>query len=166
MNSAVMRFMQERGWQVAAEIDLPGREPRYARLSGESVSKYTARLVAAQFPKGVYLHQAAAIEKLAQGSNVCLATGTASGKTLLFHAGAVECLARDPKSKILCLYPLRALASEQEERWKRSLKFAIGDMNAQTVSRVDGSVPVKSRNRILQAASVVAMTPDVMHAWL
>lgn len=166
MNPAVMRFMHERGWKVAAEIDLPGREPRYSKLNAASVSRHTLRFVEAQFPKGLYLHQADAIEKFSQGNNVCLATGTASGKTLLFHAAAVECLARNNKSKILCLYPLRALASEQVERWKSSLRFAIKDINDQTVSRIDGSVPVRSRNPILQASHVVGMTPDVMHAWL
>ena len=40
------------------------------------------------------------------------------------------------------------------------------DLPEQTVGRIDGSVPVRNREEILQTARIIVMTPDVCHAWL
>ena len=40
------------------------------------------------------------------------------------------------------------------------------DLPHNFLGRIDGSVPVKDREAILKRSSVVAMTPDVCHAWL
>lgn len=114
-------------------------------------------------PAGLYLHQAEAINRFASGENVCLATGTASGKTTLFHGAAVEVFAQDPGAKVVCLYPLKALANEQEVRWRDAMPLAISNCR---VGRISGDVPVKTRAQILRQSQVVVMTPDVMHAWL
>jgi DEAD/DEAH box helicase domain-containing protein len=55
------------------------------------------------FPRGIYQHQGAAMETILQGADVCLSTGTASGKTLAFHMSALSLLEVDPKASILVL---------------------------------------------------------------
>ena len=121
------------------------------------------RLLAARAPHGLYGHQVEALASTLTGDDVCLATQTASGKTLVFHVAAVERLSRNPDARVLALYPLRALGSEQESRWRDALDAAGLDI---PVGRIDGHVRVSSRARILKRSGVLVMTPDVLHAWL
>lgn len=113
-------------------------------------------------PQGIYNHQYRAIEAYLGGDNVCLTTGTASGKTLAFMSTAIETLTRSLKAKILAVYPLKALAREQEDRWRKTLADAgLPDM----VARIDGSVSTGSREALLRENRVIIATPDVPHAW-
>ena len=49
------------------------------------------------YPNGIYRHQKEALRHALAGENVCLVTGTASGKSLVFQTAAVDLLARDPR---------------------------------------------------------------------
>ena len=60
--------------------------------------------------------------------------------------------------------PLRALASDQEQSWKEQAQNA--GFGADIVVRIDGSVPVAERERLIHGANIVIMTPDICHAWL
>ncbi|MGI8746998.1 MAG: DEAD/DEAH box helicase, partial [Deinococcus sp.] len=112
---------------------------------------------------GVYLHQADAAACAAGFRNFAVTTGTASGKTLCFHLAAMEVLSADPESKVITLYPQKALGAEQEERWRVALQAA--DIDAR-VGRIDGQVPVAQREALLAGCRVLILTPDVLHAWL
>jgi len=93
-----------------------------------------------------------------------LTTGTASGKSLVFYIAAIEQLIKQPDSKIIAIYPLKALAREQEERWIKSLHSA--NLNVK-VGRIDGQVvSTHERSRILRSSQVLILTPDIVHAWL
>lgn len=115
-----------------------------------------------KYPEGIYLHQRSALETILHGADVCLSTGTASGKTLAFHLSALSLLAQNPKAKILVLYPLKALATEQEERWIRVIEETGVDAK---VGVIMGGVNTRERPRILEESRVVIMTPDVLHSW-
>jgi DEAD/DEAH box helicase domain-containing protein len=113
------------------------------------------------YPHGLYSHQAGAIEATLRGHDVCLATSTASGKSLAFMSVAADMLLRDERATVLALYPARALIQDQIEKWGDllgSLELRLGF--------IDGSVLVESRAAILRGSRVVLMTPDVAHAWL
>jgi DEAD/DEAH box helicase domain-containing protein len=103
------------------------------------------------------------VESFLQERNVCLTTGTASGKSLVFYIAALESLQRQPNSRILVSYPLKALGREQEDRWQTALRSAGLDVR---LGRIDGQVPVASRLDMLKRSRVLIMTPDIMHAWL
>lgn len=112
-------------------------------------------------PRGVYGHQASALESFLRGEDLCLATSTASGKSLVFMAAAVEMLLREGSAKVLAFYPVRALIQDQIEKWQEMLSpfgFKAGF--------IDGGVATPMRARILESSNVVLMTPDVAHAWL
>ncbi|MEF8856921.1 MAG: DEAD/DEAH box helicase, partial [Haloplanus sp.] len=73
--------------QLADYRLVPGREPTYADCELE------ARLASALAERGIdrlYRHQVDAIEAVREGSDVVLATPTASGKSLAYTVPAFE----------------------------------------------------------------------------
>lgn len=160
---SISEYLCDRGWEEVARLKVEGAEARLSSLRPEYVASPTLSFAEKLHPNGLYLHQVEAIHRFANGANVCLATGTSSGKTTLFHCAAVEALSKDPLSKVICIYPLKALANEQEDRWARAMELAGTDC---LVGRISGDVPVKARAQILRQSHVVVMTPDVMHAWM
>src|SRR5690606_20807314 len=97
-----------------------------------------------QFEKGIYVHQHEGIQLFKEGRDLCLATTTASGKSLVFYVCGLELLAHRPNAKVLAVYPLKALGTEQEGRWREALNDAGIDAR---IGRIDGSVPVSNRNQ-------------------
>ena len=62
---------------------------------------------------GLYPHQAEGLDALAAGEDLVMATGTASGKTVVYDlAFAAEAVER-PTSTALYLFPTKALARDQ-----------------------------------------------------
>jgi DEAD/DEAH box helicase domain-containing protein len=112
----------------------------------------------------VYCHQFEAISRYLEGSNIAVTTPTASGKTLIFNTCAIETLCRNPNARITAIYPLKALASEQESRWRNAVRDA--GLNNVKVGRIDGDVQTGERLRLLKSCQVLIFTPDILHAWL
>ena len=111
----------------------------------------------------IYKHQFVALQWFMEGHNICVATSTGSGKSEVFLGACVELLERNPDAKILVIYPTKALAHEQQQRLAKGLERA--QSNAE-VHKIDGDIPLKERPAIISKASVLTMTPDVIHAWL
>ena len=98
--------------QVTHIEELPERPSVYQDVPGglhEAVEKILDRLGI----KKLYSHQATAIEKIRQGKNVVIVTGTASGKTLCYTIPVVEALLQDSQATMLSIYPTKALAQDQ-----------------------------------------------------
>ncbi len=150
------------GWRVVHARVLPGRAAGFLPVGDLPLSPPAKRALAA-FPEGVYHHQKRALQEFLDGRDVCLATGTASGKSLAFFIAGIDTLVRHPGSRILAVYPMKALAREQESRWAEAAAEA---RLAAGVGRIDGSVAQHEREEILDRCDVVLMTPDVIHAWL
>lgn len=109
---------------------------------------------------GLWSHQYKAIRLAKEGRNVCVTTSTSSGKTQIFQIAAMEMLSQHPDSKVLAVYPMKALGSQQEERWKRS-GYRIG--------LIDGNgnhTGTEYRRNQLQNSDVLVITPDVVHSFL
>lgn len=151
------------GWDFIHSIQLPSRKGESVQPYGIGLSTRTEDYLRERFPNGIYAHQKHAIEAFLAGQNVCLTTGTASGKTLCFHVAAIEKLEEHPSSRVIATYPLKALAREQEERWNMALQVAGLPVK---VGRIDGQVPMNTRIKILRNCHVLLMTPDIVHAWL
>lgn len=149
-------------WQVVHQQRLPGRTPQFVSVQNMPVHRPT-RTFLGQHKNGIYVHQKAALERFLRGQDVCLATGTASGKSLAFFASGIELLVGAPSAKLIAVYPMKSLAREQEERWKLALLQSGVDAE---VGRIDGAVPVAVREDILRKSRVLIITPDVLHAWL
>lgn len=150
-------------WHKTHVLSLPARDPRTVPLADLPSSDVVKRYLRRTHPGGIYTHQADAAACAADYVDFAITTGTASGKTLCFHLAALEALSARPDTKVIVLYPQKALGAEQEGRWRDMLQAAGIDAR---VGRIDGSVPVSQRALILDTCRVVILTPDVMHAWL
>lgn len=156
-------YLQNNNWRIVNIQKIESREGQYYSYDDLSLSEYTKILLNKTVQKGLYKHQKEAISRFLNGNNVCLSTGTASGKSLVFYVAGIEKLIEQHDTRILAIYPLKALGKEQEERWIEALNNA--KINAH-VGRLDGQVPVNSRSTIFKDKSILISTPDIIHAWL
>ncbi|MCA1727043.1 MAG: DEAD/DEAH box helicase, partial [Actinobacteria bacterium] len=109
---------------------------------------------------GLYPHQRAALDVLESGSNVVIATGTASGKTLVYNLAFAKAALEDRRATALYLFPTKALARDQL-RQVRELRLT------QVVAAVyDGDTPTTERQQIRRKANLIMTNPDMLHASL
>jgi DEAD/DEAH box helicase domain-containing protein len=113
-----------------------------------------------QHPRGLWSHQAEAIDASLSGRAVCLATPTASGKSLVFQSICLHNILSRPGTRALIMYPTKALAEDQLGRWSK----LAASLNLR-VERIDGDIPTDKREATITRADVLIMTPDVVHAW-
>jgi DEAD/DEAH box helicase domain-containing protein len=146
-------------------------------LGGEEVAHLTTEpargAVVESFPPGLdsrvrdvlvasgvsslYRHQAEAWEAADRGEHLIVTTGTASGKTLAFNLPVLDAIARDPKTRVLYLYPTKALAQDQA----RSLQ-ALGIPKLRAAI-YDGDTEAEKRRQIRKWANAILSNPDMLH---
>ena len=146
--------------------DLPARPERSAEIP-DSYGSGSLRRWLSNDPKlrgRVWLHQAKAMAMAAEGRNLIISTGTASGKSLVFQTAAFRMLEAHDEAAVIVFYPLKALSNDQLISWRRAAELA--GLGAGDIVRVDGDIPRPSRAPLLENARVVLMTPDICHAWL
>ncbi len=122
------------------------------------------RIGAALAGRGVgalYRHQAAALDALRSGHDVCVVTPTASGKSLCYELPVLQALVEDPSARALWLFPTKALGQDQVVAF-RGLAEAAGI--AVSASTYDGDTPAPIRSTIRAAGQVVVTNPDMLHA--
>jgi DEAD/DEAH box helicase domain-containing protein len=135
---------------------LPARDPRPAPFPG----------LPAPIPdrlrhlgiEGLYPHQERGLQLLRQGRNVIVATGTASGKTLVYDLAFAEEAIRDPRSTALFLFPTKALARDQLRQVRA---FRLPQIKAAVY---DGDTPSAERPMIRRTANLIMTNPDMLHA--
>jgi len=158
----IEKFLQENGWSIVDQLTIPPREAGLSEFDDFGLSTAALQTLQKMYPKGIYSHQKTALQSIMTGDNVCLTTGTASGKSLVFYAAALEHLVRNPSARIIAIYPLKALGKEQEERWIQFMRTAGLKVN---VGRIDGQVPMMSRLPLIKNSQILIVTPDIIHAW-
>lgn len=160
-SGAQLKLLAEQsGFEVLDEISLPGRLPKYAPIPS-NIHPAVRDVLTHLYPQGLYSHQAQGLRLVLDGHDLCLATPTASGKSLVFMTATADHLKRDPEARILALYPAKALIQDQLAKWKSALE----PLNV-TPGYIDGAVPTVDRPGLLEKHRVILMTPDVAHAWL
>ena len=112
----------------------------------------------------LWLHQANALTELEKGRNIVISTSTASGKSLVFQLWTFHQASRDPDATSLIFYPTKALGNDQARRWKQQAQ-TLG-LPPETIGQIDGDVATNTRNRIIEQARALVMTPDSCHAWM
>src|SRR5918999_60564 len=141
---------------LAAIRELPARAPNLEPFPSDLPDVVASRLRLLGI-EGLYPHQAAGLEALRSDRNVMLATGTASGKTLVYDTAFAESAVTAPKATALCLFPTKALARDQL-RVVRSLK-----LTQIRASVYDGDTPQGERPLIRKNANLVLTNPDMLH---
>ena len=106
---------------------------------------------------GPYPHQAEGLAALRNGEHVVMATGTASGKTLVYQAAFAEQALTVPKATALFLFPTKALARDQLR--------AVRDLKLPQIRAAvyDGDTPSAERPLIRKNANLVLSNPDMLH---
>jgi DEAD/DEAH box helicase domain-containing protein len=139
--------------QVRAHAFLP---PRRGRLehAGEPWDAALTKL-----GLRAYGHQALALRHLGAGRDVVLATGTASGKSLVYQLPAL--LALPEGGTTLAVMPTKALAADQEGRWRAAAR-SLG-LDGSAIRRYDGDTPVAERREARAQARVIITNPDMLH---
>ncbi|MFM8945051.1 MAG: DEAD/DEAH box helicase, partial [Actinomycetota bacterium] len=92
------------------------------------------------------------------GRDVVVATGTASGKTLVYNVAFAERAIADPRSTALYLFPTKALARDQL-RQVRDLR-----LTQVRAAVYDGDTPKAERPLVRRNANLVLSNPDMLHA--
>jgi DEAD/DEAH box helicase domain-containing protein len=108
--------------------------------------------------EGLYPHQRRALDLLDEGDHVVVATGTASGKTLVYNLAFARAALADEKRTALYLFPTKALARDQL-RQVRELR--LPQVRAAVY---DGDTPQAERPVIRRNANLVMTNPDMLHA--
>jgi DEAD/DEAH box helicase domain-containing protein len=142
------------------EVAYVGAEPARDPISEPFPDNLDPRVQSALVAQGItslYRHQAEAWEAAARGEHLIVTTGTASGKTLAFNLPVLDAIARDPKTRVLYLYPTKALAQDQA----RSLQgLGIPKLRA---AIYDGDTEAEKRWQIRKWANAILSNPDMLH---
>lgn len=149
---------------VVERVDIPSRLERVASTPDAFKKGSLRDWLAVKHGQAdtVWNHQAIALQHIEDGKNVVVATGTASGKSLIFQLPIMrELLEGDGVA--LVIYPLKALLSDQLSRW-RQMALELG-FPSHTVAELHGNVRMDERHEALQNARIVAITPDLLQAW-
>src|SRR5437762_1760014 len=147
----------EAGESLVHVQQLPARPPSPEPFAAELPELLTDRLRLLGI-EGLYLHQHRALQVVENGDNAVVATGTASGKTLVYNIAFAADVLRDSKRTALYLFPTKALARDQL-RQIRSLK--LPQIRAAVY---DGDTPQAERPVIRRNANLVMSNPDMLHA--
>lgn len=105
-------------------------------------------------------HQAAVAELAAGGTDVVVATGTASGKSLAFLLPTLSALLDDQRATALYLSPTKALTADQLAAVE-SLQLA-----GVRPAGFDGDTPLDERDWVREHARFVLTNPDMLHRGL
>jgi DEAD/DEAH box helicase domain-containing protein len=145
--------------QITDHRILSGREGRHRNLDLDG------RLASALEGAGIdrlYAHQAEAIEAVRDGSNIVLATPTASGKSLAYTVPAFE-RATDHLGTTLYVGPQVALINDQEETLS-DLASGLGFGSRVTVDRYTGQLSRSEKGAVRdRQPTVLLVTPDMLH---
>lgn len=146
------------GFKICKEKRENKRDAKSVSYSDLNLSKQSIAFLKGKGINTLWEHQYLAIKKAKEGKNLCITTSTSSGKTEIFQIVAIEKLKESPDSKILAIYPMKALNRQQLERWEKT-GFKVG--------KIDGDVTdSETRKTVLQNSQIVVATPDVIHAFL
>ena len=109
----------------------------------------------------LYTHQALAIEAIARGEDVVVATPTASGKTLVYNLPTLAACMADPAARALYLFPTKALAHDQVAELDALSKAAEAGV---TGFAYDGDTPADARRAVRASGRIVVTNPDMLHS--
>lgn len=110
----------------------------------------------------LYQHQALAYEKVREGNNVAVVSGTASGKTLCYNLPVIDSLVKRPQGKALYLFPTKALSQDQLSNLRETLN-GLGHLESSLANIYDGDTPQHIRANLRRDSSIILTNPDMLH---
>ena len=166
MVTELERLIHANTVSVVDRLDLPGRPERSTAIPDAYLTGSPGRWLSNDDMLGgqVWLHQAKAMTIAAEGRNLVISTGTASGKSLVFQSAAFRMLDEDDETAVIVFYPQKALSNDQFLSWQKAA--GVAGFGENEIAKVDGDIPRQSRAQLLEKARVALMTPDICQAWL
>ncbi len=146
--------------QVAAWQRLPARLAQTAPLQHDLLPALQDALQARGIDR-FYTHQSVAIDAALAGSNVVVATATASGKTLCYNIPVIQRLLAGGQGQALYLFPTKALAHDQLAEVSDLLSGAKLPLLAHSF---DGDTPRSRRRQVREAHGILLTNPDMLHS--
>ncbi len=147
--------------QIVSVEDIKPRHARFAQPSEPLPEMITAAL-RAQGIEQLYMHQGQAVDAVRAGEDICVVTGTASGKTMCYNIPVLEMLLTDALGKACYLFPTKALAQDQLRGINR-FKEAVPGVPL-IAGTYDGDTPRNMRQQLREDANVILTNPDMLHA--
>ena len=143
---------------------IPARSPVYQDLpEGTFHPRLKAYIDSTGF--SFYSHQAHAIEKIAAGKNVIVATSAASGKSTCYLLPAIDALLKSSSTaSVLLVFPLKALAQDQFMKI-RALLSAVG-LPEEMVGVYDADATNDEKRRIRGQCKIIITNPYGLHQYL
>ncbi|RUM62030.1 MAG: DEAD/DEAH box helicase [Persephonella sp.] len=109
----------------------------------------------------LYSHQAEAIENILNERDVVITTATASGKSYIYIFSILERLYKNPNTRAIVVFPLKALARDQ---YGRILDIIWDTGIDATVEIYDGDTPKNKRKEIRNnPPNFLITTPDMLN---
>ena len=141
---------------------IPAQEPRFEEFPS-SLASSLARGLERQGIFRLYTHQARAFQLAEQGKDLVVVTPTASGKTLCYNLPVLNRVIKNPGSKALYVFPIKALEQDQRNALLE-LVFASGLAGEIRAEIYDGDTPRSQREKILaRPPQIIITNPDMIH---
>ena len=144
---------------------IPGKEGSSVsldRLSGD-IDESLMDTMRQRGISALYKHQYEAISSVLAGNDVVVATPTASGKTLVYNTIVLNSYLRDPSSRALYIFPLKALAQDQLKNLS-TLSDLLGLSTRSVAGIYDGDTTGYQRKSIRQdPPGIIISNPDMLH---
>lgn len=109
-----------------------------------------------------YAHQAEALNHLASGNNVVVATSTSSGKSLIYQLPVLHALEQDHSTRAMYIFPTKALAQDQKKSMAEVLCY-MPQLSDVLVATFDGDTPWPDRATVRNDARIIFTNPDMLH---
>ncbi|NPA54457.1 MAG: DEAD/DEAH box helicase [Aquificae bacterium] len=110
----------------------------------------------------LYAHQVDGIQEVKKGNNIVITTPTASGKSLIYILSILDHLVKNPDTKAIVIFPLKALARDQYEKIQ---SLVLETKIPATVEVYDGDTPKEKRQEIKKnPPTFLITTPDMLNA--
>ena len=137
--------------------------PKSARFSdNRGLEEHISSMLKKVGIRHLYTHQAEAIDAIEKGRNVIISTPTASGKSLIYNISVLKRLTRNPDSKAIYIFPLKAL--EQDQLKVLQAIMASWEGGRLRAGIYDGDTSPYQRKKIRSNIPEILMTnPDMLH---
>jgi DEAD/DEAH box helicase domain-containing protein len=140
---------------------IPEEKPIYGRLE-RPWPEPLGKVISAIGIKDLYSHQVRAIEMIRSEKSVVVATPTASGKTLIYTLPIIEKILKNPRTKAIYLFPLKALAQDQLRVFQEAVSHLEGVLPTATV--YDGDTSGYRRKKIREhPPNIILTNPEMLH---
>ena len=146
---------------VAWHEEIPSKPPEYADTA-EPLPPVLEGVLSGLGIRRLYRHQARAIDLARAGEHVLTATPTASGKSLIYNLPVFESVLKDPETRALYLFPLKALEQDQlKVIHQMSGLMGLGGPKAVVY---DGDTSPYQRKKIRESPPhIIISNPDMLH---